>query len=97
MFEIDAECLLDKKCSPLPINKKTLDTQATRIAILTYDYHDMSRGRVEPTGINCLAARLLEAQGYKILMVPYTEFKPRDKLVHRVQYLEAKLKQIVVS
>lgn len=55
----------------------------------------MCKGKVEPTGINNFAIRVLEAQGYKILAVPFTEFKPRDKLVHRVKYLESKLKEIV--
>ncbi|KAJ8969212.1 hypothetical protein NQ317_012383, partial [Molorchus minor] len=93
-FFIDAECLLDKKCNPLPLNRPP-STEALRIAVMAYDYHDMTRGRVEPTGINVLASRLLEAQGYKVLPVSYTEFKPRDKLVHRVQYLETKLKEVV--
>lgn len=62
---------------------------------MTYDYHDMTRGRVEPTGINVLASKLLEAQGYKVIIIPHTEFKPRDKLIHRVKYIENKLKEIV--
>ncbi|CAH1176904.1 unnamed protein product [Phaedon cochleariae] len=94
-FFIDAECLLDKKCSPLPLEQIELNTDARRVAIMVYDYHDMCRGRAEPTGVNAFAANLLQAQGYRIVTIPYTEFKPRDKLIHRVQYLEAKLKDIV--
>jgi hypothetical protein len=60
-----------------------------------YDYHNMCRGKVEPTGANVLACNLLEAQNYTVLNIPYTEFKITDKLVHRVQYLENKLKYVV--
>lgn len=65
------------------------------MGILAQDYYDFCRGRVEPTGVSALAVRLLEAQGYSVLTIPYTEFRPRDKLVRRVQYVESKLKEIV--
>lgn len=57
----------------------------------------MTRGRIEPSGINALATKLLAAKGYKVLPIPYSEFKPRDKLVNRVKYLESKLKEVVNS
>lgn len=66
-----------------------------RVGILVQDYPDFCRGRVEPTGLSALAVRLLEAQNYAVLTVPYTEFKVRDKIVRRVQYIESKLKEIV--
>ncbi|XP_064213833.1 FAST kinase domain-containing protein 4 isoform X1 [Tribolium castaneum] len=95
-FSIDVECLLDKKCNPLPITKENSNkTDFTKIALIAYDYHNMCIGKVEPTGANVLNSRLLEACGYKVLAIPYTEFKITDKLVHRVQYLESKLKNIV--
>lgn len=65
-----------------------------RVAILVHDYHDMCRGRLEPTGVNLFISNILEAEGYKVLTVPYVEFRPRDKLIRRVQYIESKLKQI---
>ncbi|XP_063906991.1 FAST kinase domain-containing protein 4 [Zophobas morio] len=93
---IDAECLLDKKCNPLPYNKGYENRGETfRIAILAFDYHDMCIGKVEPSGVNALACRLLQSQNYKVVTIPYTEFKVSDKLVHRVQYLETKLKNVV--
>ncbi|XP_023029568.2 FAST kinase domain-containing protein 4 isoform X1 [Leptinotarsa decemlineata] len=94
-FFIDAECLLDKKCSPVPLEQVKLNKEARRVAILTYDYHDMTRGRVEPTGINVFATNILRSQGFRIVTVPYVEYRPSDKLVQRVQYLESKLKEIV--
>lgn len=62
---------------------------------MAYDYHNMCIGKVEPTGANVLNSRLLEACGYKVLEVPYTDFKVTDKLVQRVQYLENRIKNIV--
>ncbi|VEN53247.1 unnamed protein product [Callosobruchus maculatus] len=96
-FYIDAECLLDKKCSPLPLTDSNSGKEAVKIAIIAYDYHDMTRGRVAPTGLNAFASEILKAQGYRILSVPYTEFKPLDKLIHRVKYLETKLKELIKS
>lgn len=66
-----------------------------RIAILAQEYHDMCLGKIDPTGINVLSSSILQAQGYKVLIVPYTDFRPRDKLVLRVQYLESKLKGMI--
>lgn len=68
-----------------------------RIAVMTYDYRDMCKGRIELTGVNALGIRLLKAQGYKVIEVPYTEFKATDKLTLRVKYLDKKLKEIVCS
>nr|CAI5834020.1 unnamed protein product [Callosobruchus analis] len=53
------------------------------------------RMMVEPTGLNAFACEILKTQGYRILSVPYTEFKPSDKLIHRVKYLETKLKELM--
>ncbi|KAJ8909663.1 hypothetical protein NQ315_003723 [Exocentrus adspersus] len=94
-FLIDAECLLDNKCNPVALNQTVSKEDVIRVAIMTYDYYDMTRGRIEPTGINCLASKLLEAQNYRVITVPYTEFKSRDKLIHRVKYIETKLKDVV--
>nr|CAH7741058.1 unnamed protein product [Callosobruchus chinensis] len=95
-FYIDAECLLDKKCSPLPLNSNSRE-DAVKVAVIAYDYHDMTRGRVGPTGLNAFASEILKVQGYRILSVPYTEFKPMDKLIIRVKYLETKLKELIKS
>lgn len=62
---------------------------------MVQDYHDMTRGKIEPIGVNVFAYKVLEAQGHKVLTVPFTEFKAKDKLIYKVQYLESKLKEIV--
>lgn len=95
-FYIDAECILDKTCNPQPVTTAPSDN-STRVAIVAYDYHDICKGRTDVIGVNALSQRLLAAMGYKIVSVPYTEYRPRDKIVHRVKYLETKLKEAVKS
>lgn len=91
-FYIDTICAFDKKCSPIALDKVKDNPEAMRVAIIAQDYHDMIKGRQEPTGVHLLVAKLLQGQGYTVLRIPYTEFNARDKLVNRVQYLETKLK-----
>ncbi|XP_050098994.1 uncharacterized protein LOC126579593 [Anopheles aquasalis] len=95
-FTIDAECVLDKKCLPLPVDKE--HPQGTRIAILVHDYHDMCQGP-HPTlnGIQALNMRLLRERGYTVLSIPYNEFSTSDKLLKRVEYLQSKFKSIVTT
>lgn len=57
----------------------------------------MTVGKLEPTGLSMLSENLLEAKGYRILAVHYTDFKPKDNLIQRVKLLETKLKAIVNS
>ncbi|XP_077289951.1 FAST kinase domain-containing protein 4 isoform X1 [Arctopsyche grandis] len=95
-FLFDAMCILDPKCNPHPVNsdisqKKNL----TRVAMLALDYHDLCKNTMDPLGQVVLYKRLLEAQKFKVLLILYTDFNPRDKLVNRVQYIENKLKEIV--
>ncbi|KAH1019141.1 FAST kinase domain-containing protein 4 [Dendroctonus ponderosae] len=93
-FYIDAECVLDKNCNPLPLNE-TIGADRIRVAVLTYDYHDVCKGKMELTGITAFHERLLEAMGYQIVSIPFTDFKVTEKIVKKVQYLENRLKQAV--
>ncbi|XP_030756831.1 FAST kinase domain-containing protein 3, mitochondrial [Sitophilus oryzae] len=95
-FYIDAECLLDSTCNPQPLTSNPI-SEFSKIAVLAYDYHDMTKGKVEPTGINVFSQRLLNVMGYKVIIIPYTEFKVGDKIVNRVKYIEKKLKDAVKS
>lgn len=71
---------------------------------MTMDYHDycQSKGTTtsldgqtrERSGIADFTFRLLERSGYRILEVPYNEFGVNEKLLKRVQSLEARLKKI---
>ncbi|GJQ84445.1 hypothetical protein Trydic_g15661 [Trypoxylus dichotomus] len=95
-FYIDAECYFDTKCNPiLPENYNEDSPEQKKIAVIALDYHDMCKGSTEPTGANNLAIKLLSTLGYRVLTVPYTEYRLKDKLVDRVKYLEMKLKHIV--
>jgi len=57
----------------------------------------MCRGSPEPNGVAVLCMKLLEQSGYKVLSIPYTKYNARDKLVHRVQYLNHHLKSLVIG
>lgn len=61
-------------------------------------YFDLCYGAAPaPTGAIALQQRILEATGYKVLMVPYTEFSPNKRLVEKVQFLEEKIKDLAAS
>ncbi|CAD7090388.1 unnamed protein product [Hermetia illucens] len=93
-FLIDAECLLDAKCNPLPVDKN--QPGAVRVAIMVVDFHDICQGTHRSiSGVTHLSFDLLEKCGYKIISVPYNEFSTSEKLLKRVQYLEGKLKRVV--
>uniref|UniRef100_A0A182QQ10 RAP domain-containing protein n=1 Tax=Anopheles farauti TaxID=69004 RepID=A0A182QQ10_9DIPT len=95
-FTIDAECVLDNKCLPLPVDKE--HEQGTRIALLVHDYHDMCQGpHMALNGIQALNMRLLEQEGYTVVSIPYNEFSTSDKLLKRVEYLQKKFKSIVTA
>ncbi|XP_052866078.1 FAST kinase domain-containing protein 3, mitochondrial [Anopheles cruzii] len=95
-FSIDAECVLDKKCLPLPVDKE--HPQGIRIAILVHDYHDMCQGpHPALNGMQTLHMRLLEGRGYTALSIPYHEFSTSDKLLKRVEYLQKQFKSIVTG
>jgi hypothetical protein len=55
----------------------------------------MCRRMQVPNGVVALNMKLLECAGYKVLSIPHTEYSPRDKLLHRVQYLDHRLKSLV--
>lgn len=60
------------------------------------DFHDMCKGQTtDPNGYAAIAIKLLKCAGYNILLVPHNEFSTSEKVLKRVQYLDAKLKEIV--
>ena len=76
-------------------SNNTVNKNVFRIGVLTYDYHDYTRGSVKLLGIMQLYIRLLELRGYNVLHLPYTEFRIDDKLIDRVKYINDKIKTIV--
>ncbi|XP_054747383.1 FAST kinase domain-containing protein 4 isoform X2 [Anastrepha obliqua] len=93
-FLIDALCLFDNKRNPLPVDKE--NPNAIKVALMVVDFHDICHGtHRSASGITNLSFELLEKSGYKVIPVPYNEFNTSDKLLKRVQYLEAKFKAII--
>ncbi|KAH8311650.1 hypothetical protein KR044_007358 [Drosophila immigrans] len=93
-FLIDATCQFDAQKNALPLDKSNQD--AIRIALMVVDFHDICHGtHRSASGITNLAMDLLEKGGYQVIPVPYNEFSTSDKLLKRVQYLEAKFKDVL--
>lgn len=108
-FLLDAECLVDSKCNPLPLPQpdsktspsRSFDKKGSKVAVLAWSYSEVCRGRGSlppPAGPAALAERLLAARGYRILRVHHAEFAGAgDSLVKRVQFLERRLKQLAAA
>uniref|UniRef100_A0A1B6GDU3 RAP domain-containing protein n=1 Tax=Cuerna arida TaxID=1464854 RepID=A0A1B6GDU3_9HEMI len=100
-FIIDGECLVNTKMTPLPLFDKKTKTPIDRsgpntqrgikVAFLVWDYHDMTRGRRDPTGVNVLCKDLVRLKGYRVMTVDFVDFNPRSILVDRVKDLNQKL------
>ncbi|VVC24876.1 RAP domain,FAST kinase leucine-rich,FAST kinase-like protein, subdomain 2 [Cinara cedri] len=98
-FVIDAECAVDSKLNPIPLDSpKTKNSKSYLVAFMLTGFHDMCRGcHNEPNGITVLNTRLAQSLGYKVLSVPYTELGTKDTIVNRVQYLKENLKNIIIE
>ncbi|XP_017023677.1 FAST kinase domain-containing protein 4 [Drosophila kikkawai] len=95
-FLIDALCHFDANRNPLPLDKE--NPKAIRVALMVIDFHDICHGtHRSASGVTNLTFDLLEKSGYHVIPVPYNEFSTSDKLLKRVQYLEAKFKAIASS
>lgn len=82
----------------MPLAKRKETGTGKRIAVLSLGYFDMCQGtELVPDGASALYQRILEAKGYKVLMVPYTEFVPSKRLIEKVQFLDQKIKELAVS
>lgn len=109
----DAICAFDNKCNPVPVDEVAESNIKfvyspikssrfyeifLRIAVMVHDYHEICSGPNEMlSGLPHLYLSLLEKSGYKILTIPFNEFSSSEKLLKRVQYLETKLKKIIVK
>lgn len=63
--------------------------------MIIHDFRDICLGTHEHvSGISSLNIRLLEKSGYSVISIPYSEFSMSEKLLKRVQYLEAKIKSL---
>jgi hypothetical protein len=63
--------------------------------MIIQDFRDICQGTHQcPSGIASLIIQILERTGYHVIGVPFYEFSISDKLLKRVQYLEAKIKSL---
>lgn len=96
-YFLDAEFFVDSKGKPLPYVREK-NRSGAKIATLVLGYFDLCHGaELVPTGPVALSQRILEARGYKVLIVPYTAFPPNRRLIEKVQFLEEKIKDLAAS
>ena len=87
----EAEFVCDSSARPLPVQELSsnfgssecvtaLPTGAHRLALLTAGYQDCVIGG-ELSGLTAFNTQLIEAAGYKVLLVKYTEWDASSKLV----------------
>ena len=95
-YFLDASFCVDQKCTPVPIDSEdSKNKKVYRIALVTCAYHEFCRGNNVMVGLVKFYKQLLEADGYKVLLVPYNEVNFKDKLVTRVKYLNDNLKTLI--
>jgi len=101
-FTLEAECVLDSSGRPLPVtdlssnfsdNSKALAAGSRRVAVLTASFQDCLLGG-EVSGVTSLNLRLLEALGYKVILVKFSDWPSTEKLVVRVKYLDEEMKKV---
>ena len=105
-FSVEAEWVLDKDGKPLNISDhrssfceagdKTLPEGAKRLALVTAGFQDCLLGG-QLTGMTSLNVRLLEAMGYTVLVIKYSDWPSAEKLVVRVKYLDDIMKRVAVK
>ena len=105
-FSIEAECVLDKDNKPLNISDypssfsagdaKELPAGAKRLALVTAGFQDCLLGG-QLSGMTALHVRLLEAMGYSVLVIKYTDWPSAEKIVNRVKYLDDIIKKVSVK
>ncbi|XP_074652622.1 FAST kinase domain-containing protein 4-like [Tubulanus polymorphus] len=89
---IDAEMLVNDSGEPQPLTEQTTSNQHHRLAIRVYEFPDLTWKTHHPIGLHDLTSRLLAKEGYKVIEIPYFEFKEMNTVVKQVQYLEEKIK-----
>eukprot|EP00092_Neocalanus_flemingeri_P004491 GFUD01004831.1.p1 GENE.GFUD01004831.1~~GFUD01004831.1.p1 ORF type:complete len:656 (+),score=214.52 GFUD01004831.1:71-2038(+) len=73
---------------------KPLPPNAHRMALVTASFQDCLIGG-GLTGLTALNIRLMEAAGYRVFLVRWSDWQPASKLVARVKMLDGKLKQVL--
>jgi len=73
---------------------KPLPPDGHRMALVTASFQDCLIGG-GLTGLTAFNVRLMEAAGYKVFLVKWTDWQTASKLVARVKMLDGRLKQLL--
>ncbi|KAK6644243.1 hypothetical protein RUM43_000510 [Polyplax serrata] len=94
-FLLDVECVLDSKGNPLPLKRRK---DGIRIAIMLIGYNDLCLDEQNTEiGPIVFQQRILEAKGFKVVKVIYSEYDELLKLCDKVDYLRKKLQTITAA
>ncbi|XP_076336500.1 FAST kinase domain-containing protein 4 isoform X2 [Tachypleus tridentatus] len=103
---IDAEFIVNKDGKPQPIagygiqaglnsDTKPIPADYYRIALLVWDFKDLTMHSQDVTGVNALNVRLLTKLGYTVVQVLHSEFSLLTTTVKKVQYLQQKIADVL--
>jgi len=101
----EGEFVCDSSARPLPVqelstnfgtteSEKTMPAGAHRMVLTTASFQDCLIGGAV-SGLTAFNTRLIEAAGYRVFLVKYTDWQPSSKLVAKVKILDDKLKQLL--
>jgi len=105
-FNVEGEVVFDKNLKPLKIepikilgsNKISSSTSpsmppdSNRVALLVVGYHDCLLDGIDVNGLTDLKIRLLEAKGFKVLIIRHSDLKPKENTLDRVKMIQHRLK-----
>ncbi|XP_043271696.1 FAST kinase domain-containing protein 4 [Venturia canescens] len=94
-FLVDTEICIDSNGDRLPVASDLKTTKGFRIAVMSLSYNDFCRGKHDPMGFYEFYFRILEAKGYKILSIPYTEYSTQDEMSSRILYIRNRIKKML--
>ncbi|XP_013793019.1 protein TBRG4-like [Limulus polyphemus] len=103
---IDAEFIVNKDGKPQPIvdygvqagfnsDTKPVPADCYRIALLVWDFKDLTMHSQDVIGVNALNIRLLTKLGYTVVQVLHSEFNLLTTTVKKVQYLQQKIAEVL--
>jgi len=101
----EGEFVCDSSARPLPVqelstnfgtteSEKTMPAGAHRMVLTTASFQDCLIGGAV-SGLTAFNTRLIEAAGYRVFLVKYTDWQHSSKLVTKVKLLDNKLKQLL--
>ena len=76
---------------PIKIWSPSLDINC-RVALLVVGYHDCLLDGNDVNGLTDLKIRLLEAKGFKVLIIRHSDLKPKENTLDRVKMIQHRLK-----